>query len=89
MHLYLTPISTCLKFEAVLFVPVNYFKFDCKIMQTVLKQFCCPVNFLACACSQKNVYAIIGQSFLNILTGLGVCSKKSSLQKALNTLLLH
>ena len=45
------------------------------MMQTALKQFCYPVNFLACAKS-KNVHAIIGQSFLNIVTGIALVQKE-------------
>ena len=41
-------------------------------MQTVLKQFCHPVNFLACACSGK----MIGR------TGIGACSKRVICKKS-------
>ena len=44
-------------------------------MQTVLKQFYFPVNFLACACSQK-YHAMIGQ------TGIGTCSKRVICKKS-------
>ena len=56
-------------------------------MQTVLKQFCYPVNFLACACSRKiYMQSLVSNSFsmfLNILTGIGACSKKAHCQKSL------
>ena len=45
-------------------------------MQTVLKQFCYPVNFLACACSRKNVHAMIRQ------TEIGACSKRVICKKS-------
>ena len=41
-------------------------------MQTVLKQFCHPVNFLACACSGK----MIGR------TGIGACSNRVICKKS-------
>ena len=41
-------------------------------MQTVLKQFCHPVNFLTCACSGK----MIGR------TGIGACSKRVICKKS-------
>ena len=40
------------------------------MMKNVLKHYCYPLNFLACVCS-RNAHGIIGQSFLNILIGIG------------------
>ena len=57
------------------------------MVQTVLKQFCYPVNFLACACTRKkyNSWSVI----LGHTNRIRRLFKKSSLQKDLNTLLLH